>query len=186
MDAVQDVLDFWFGNELKPRKVWFIKDPAFDEQVRSRFLDLHRQAAAGRLSTWKDMPERCLALVIVLDQFSRNLFRGQPESFAYDRAALEVARHAISHHFDQQLPPVQRQFFYFPLEHAEDLECQHQSVKLFEQFKDDPELNNTHHYALRHREIIERFGRFPHRNTILGRHSTPEELEFLMQPGSSF
>jgi uncharacterized protein (DUF924 family) len=186
MKAVQAVLEFWFGKELKPRKAWFAKDLQFDQEIRSRFLSLHIQATAGELADWKNSAESCLALVIVLDQFSRNMFRGQPEAFTSDSAALEAAQHGIAHQFDQQLPPVQRQFFYLPLEHTEDLEFQHQSVKLFEQFKDDPALSDSYQSALRHRETIERFGRFPHRNMILGRQSTVEELEFLKQPGSSF
>lgn len=186
MEAVQDVLKFWFGEELKPRKAWFVKDPTFDEEVRSRFFSLHQQASNGELIDWSNSPQSSLALVILLDQFSRNIFRGKPESFASDPIALETAKAAIAQKFDQQLPPVQRQFFYFPLEHSENLNDQHLAVKLFEQFKDDPELNDIYQYALRHREIIERFGRFPHRNRILGRQSTPEELEFLKQPGSSF
>jgi uncharacterized protein (DUF924 family) len=184
--AVREILEFWFGEDLKPRKIWFTQNSSFDQEIRSRFLSLHTQAATGQLDTWITSPESCLALVLLLDQFSRNMFRGKPQAFATDPKALQVAQMAIAQHFDQQLPPVQRQFFYYPLEHTEDLECQHQAVKLFEQFKNNAELNDSYVYALKHRDIIERFGRFPHRNSILGRASTPEEIEFLKQSGSSF
>jgi uncharacterized protein (DUF924 family) len=184
--AVREILEFWFGDDLKPRKIWFVRNLDFDEAIRSRFLSLHTQAATGKLDAWITTPESCLALVLLLDQFSRNMFRGQLQAFATDPKARQVAQMAIDQQFDQSLPPVQRQFFYYPLEHTEDLECQYQAVKLFEQFKDNAELDDSYVYALKHRDIIERFGRFPHRNSILGRASTPEEIEFLKQPGSSF
>lgn len=187
MDKIaQDVLTFWFDDTQKPRKVWFTKNEAFDAEVRSRFLTVHAQALSGQFDAWIDAPASCLALTIVLDQFPRNMFRGQPESFASDAKALSVAQTAVAQKFDQQLPSVQRFFFYLPFEHSENLDDQNQAVSLFEQFKDDSQLNDTYDYALRHRSVIERFGRFPHRNQILGRPSTPQEVEFLKQPGSSF
>lgn len=186
MATVQEILQFWFGEILKPRKEWFIKNPDFDEAIRSRFLTTYEQAATEPFDCWLDSPESGLALVIVLDQFPRNLFRGQPKAFATDSKALSVAQIAIEKGFDRQLPGVQRFFFYLPFEHSENLAHQNQAVQLFEQFQDDPDLQDTYDYALRHRAVIERFGRFPHRNTILGRASTPEEIEFLKQPGSSF
>ncbi len=182
----QDVLTFWFDDTQAPRKVWFVKNEAFDAEVRSRFLTVHAQALSGQFDAWIEFPESCLALVIVLDQFPRNMFRRQPESFASDAKALSVAQIAVAQKFDQQLPPVQRFFFYLPFEHSENLEHQNQSVRLFEQFKADSQLSDTYDYALRHRSVIDRFGRFPHRNQILNRPSTPEEVEFLKQPGSSF
>lgn len=190
MSSIETVLNFWFGDRqqgelLKPRKVWFIKDPAFDESVRSH-QSLYEQAAADQLNDWLDSPQGCLALTLLLDQFPRNLFRGQPQAFATDAKARSIAKHAIAEGFDLQVPTVQRQFFYFSLEHSENLEHQNQSVSLFHQFSDDPDLRDNYDYALRHRAIIQRFGRFPHRNKILGRDSTPEEIEFLKQPGSSF
>lgn len=181
-----EVLSFWFGDKLEMRKVWFVKDSDFDTEVRSRFLPLYEQAAADHLDGWIASPESCLALIIVLDQFPRNIFRGTPRSFATDPKALKIAKGAIAQHFDQRVPPVQRFFLYLPLEHSENLDDQNESVRLYEQFRDNPELKETYDYAIRHRDVIERFGRFPHRNQILDRPSTPEEIEFLKQPGSSF
>ncbi len=190
MTQLDQILNFWFGDmqdvaQLKPRKVWFTKDAAFDEQVR-QFQSDYEQAATGQLDRWLDSPQGCLGLALLLDQFPRNLFRGQPRSFATDAKALSVVQHAIAQRFDRQLPPVQRQFLYFPMEHSENLEHQRQSVTLFHQFSDNPDLSDTYDFALRHQAIIQRFGRFPHRNQILGRATTPEEAEFLTQPGSSF
>jgi uncharacterized protein (DUF924 family) len=191
MSQIETILTFWFGEMaenalLKPRKVWFTKHAEFDDAVRSQFQMTHEQAAAGQFDGWQRSPQGCLALVLLLDQFPRNMFRGQPESFASDAKALSVAQFAIAQGFDCLLPPVQRQFLYFPLEHSEDLEHQNQAVALFHQFVENPDLQETYDYAIRHREIIQRFGRFPHRNQILGRDHTPEEVEFLTQPGSSF
>jgi uncharacterized protein (DUF924 family) len=186
MATVQEILQFWFGETLQPRKEWFQKTPEFDVEIRSRFLSIYEQAATNQLDSWVNLPESCLALVIVLDQFPRNLFRGQPQTFATDARALTVAQIAVEQGFDRQLPGVQRFFFYLPFEHSENLDHQNQAVQFFEQFQNDPDLQDTYDYALRHRAVIARFGRFPHRNAILGRESTPEEIEFLKQPGSSF
>ncbi|KAM3099414.1 DUF924 family protein [Phormidesmis sp. 146-12] len=190
MSQIEAILNFWFGEiaedgQFNYRKEWFIKNPEFDEQVKP-FQSTYEQAAQGQLDTWLESPQGCLALVLLLDQVPRNLFRGQPKSFATDAKALSVTQTALSQGFDQALPPVQRFFLYMPLEHSEDLEHQHQSVSLFHQFVDDPVLRDTYDYAIRHRDVIERFGRFPHRNQILDRPSTPQEVEFLKQPGSSF
>lgn len=191
MSQFEEVLDFWFGKPNdedcgKPRKAWFIKNPEFDEEVRSRFLSTYYQAAAGELDHWKELPRSCLALIILLDQCPRNLFRGQPQAFATDSKALSIAQHAVSQGFDKKLLPVQRWFIYLPFEHSENLEHQRYCTELFSTLKDDPDSSDTIDYAYRHMEVIERFGRFPHRNKILGRESTPEEEEFLKQPGSSF
>lgn len=186
------VLSFWFGEgwretgSLKPRSEWFCKDPNFDQAIRERFLDLYNKAKAQQLEDWLHQPETCLAWVILLDQFPRNMFRGQPQAFATDPLALMGASHAIDQDFDAMLPPVLRQFFFFPFEHSENLANQRIAVQKFRQFEADPELASAYDYALRHQAIIERFGRYPHRNEILGRSSTPEELAFLQQPGSSF
>lgn len=190
-DDINNIIDFWFGlpgseSDGKSRKVWFAKDPAFDKEIKTRFFAIYQQAASGQLAGWKASVRGCLALVLLLDQFPRNMFRGDRQCFVADLLALEVAQHAIAQGFDQQLPPVQRQFFYFPLEHSENLEHQNQAVELFSTIKDDPETASSFPYALRHQEIIQRFGRFPHRNRILGRETTSEEAEFLQQPGSSF
>ncbi|NER48152.1 MAG: DUF924 domain-containing protein [Symploca sp. SIO1A3] len=191
MSQVKEILDFWFGKPEEPeygkiRKFWFTKNPKFDQELRSRFLSVYQQAAAGGLDTWRTSPDSCLALIIVLDQFPRNLFRSQPQAFASDPQALSIAQYAITQGFDQKLLPVQRWFIYMPFEHSENLEHQHQSVELFSSLKDEPNCASGIDYAYRHLKVVERFGRFPHRNKILGRESTPEEIEFLRQPGSSF
>jgi uncharacterized protein (DUF924 family) len=186
----EDVLDFWFGREGEPgygefREAWFRKDPEFDRQVRDRFESLHEEAASGRLDDWREEARSCLALVIVLDQFPRNMYRGDPRSYATDRKAQETAEYAVERALDRELPSFQRAFLYMPFMHSEDLEHQRRSVDLFRRLRgsDEPDAPD---YAVRHLEIIERFGRFPHRNEILGRRTTSEEAEFLTQPGSSF
>jgi uncharacterized protein (DUF924 family) len=191
MSRADDIVEFWFGKPDeadygKYRKVWFTKNPKFDEEVRSRFLQDYQKAAAGELDDWKDSPLSCLALIILLDQFPRNMFRGQPQAFATDPQALAAAKHALDRGFEKQLLPLQRWFIYMPLQHSENLADQHQCVELFSTLKDYPECASGLDYAHRHRKVIERFGRFPHRNEILGRETTSEEAEFLKQPGSSF
>ncbi|MDR9404284.1 MAG: DUF924 family protein [Halothece sp. Uz-M2-17] len=189
--SAQTVLDFWFGspqdeNYGKPRQEWFTKDSDFDAAVRSRFLSLYQQAAQGHLNVWKNSPETCLALIILLDQFPRNLFRGDPRMFETDKQALSLAKYALKNDYDRQLLNVQRWFIYLPFEHSEDLEMQYRALSLFSRLKDDPDSATAIDYAERHLKVIEKFGRFPHRNEILGRESTPEEIAFLQQPGSSF
>ncbi|MEB3283447.1 MAG: DUF924 family protein [Lyngbya sp.] len=191
MSTVAEILAFWFGspedeNYGKPRKVWFQKNSEFDEQIRSDFLADYELASQGKLKNWKESPDSCLALILLLDQFPRNLFRGQPEAFATDSQALEVAKYAVSQGFDRQMLPVKRWFIYLPFEHSENLVDQEKSIELTRQLSDDPDSKSSIDYAIRHWEIIKQFGRFPHRNSILGRESTPEEQEFLKQPGSSF
>jgi uncharacterized protein (DUF924 family) len=186
----EEVLDFWFGREGEPgygefREAWFRKDPEFDRTLRERFQDLHEAAARGDLDAWRDEAHTCLALVILLDQFPRNMFRGDPRSYATDRKAQEIAEYAVDRALDRELPAFQRMFLYMPFMHSEDLEHQRRSVELFRVLGGDEEGDSSH-YAVRHMEIIERFGRFPHRNEVLGRRTTPEEAEFLTQPGSSF
>jgi uncharacterized protein (DUF924 family) len=189
MSQATDILDFWFGNPDtpaygKPQPFWFEKQPDFDEELRSRFLPDYQKAAEGFLNDWIDSPHTCLALILLLDQFPRNIFRGTPQAFATDWEALSTAQHAISQGYDRELLPVQRWFIYLPFEHSENIEHQRRCVKLFQQISHDPASTGAIEYAFRHMEIIERFGRFPHRNIILGRTSTPEEKEFLLQPGS--
>lgn len=191
---MRDVLTFWFGEEpytaqsyASRRKLWFGKDPAVDQQIRDRFLDLYHQASAGLLQDWVQTPQGCVALVVLLDQFPRNMFRDQPQAFATDAQALSITQRAIAQGFDQPLSPAEQLFLYLPLEHSENLNHQRQCVALMEALcQDHPEFNDPFDYALRHQAVIERFGRFPHRNRILGRESTAEELEFLKQRGSSF
>ena len=185
----EEVLEFWFGcaGEFgygEFREAWFKKDPEFDQLVRNRFEALYALAAAGDLDDWKEEARSCLALVIVLDQFPRNMFRGDPRSYATDRKAQETAKHAVDRALDRELPKFQRTFLYIPFMHSEDLEHQRRSVELFRGLGGSD--TDSSYYAVRHMEIIERFGRFPHRNEVLGRRTTPEEAEFLTQPGSSF
>jgi uncharacterized protein (DUF924 family) len=186
-----EILDFWFGREGEEgygefREAWFTKDPEFDREVRDRFEGAYEEAAAGRLEHWKDEARSCLALIILLDQFTRNMFRGDPKTYATDDKALEAARHAVEHAYDRELTPYGRLFMYLPFEHSEDLEDQRFSVELFRGLAAEMGSEDLLDYAVRHLEIIERFGRFPHRNEILGRATTPEEAEFLRGPDSSF
>jgi uncharacterized protein (DUF924 family) len=183
------VLRFWFGvgDEYgKPRRAWFAKDDAFDAEIRARFAGLHDEAAAGRLAAWCDAPGSCLALVVLLDQFSRNLYRDSARAFAADSLALAAAQTALARGDDRAMRPVERLFLYLPFEHSESLADQERSCELMRALADYPETADMYPYALRHREIVERFGRFPHRNAALGRTSTPEEIAFLKTPGSSF
>jgi uncharacterized protein (DUF924 family) len=191
MSQAQEILDFWFGSPDdpsygKPRQIWFSKKPDFDEELQSRFIKDYQKAAAGYLDEWIDLPETCLALILLLDQFPRNMFRGTPQAFATDWEALSAAHHAVAQGYDRELMPVQRWFIYCPFEHSENLDHQLKCVQLFQQLSDSPESAGAIEYAIRHLEVIERFGRFPHRNEILGRASTPEEKDFLQHPGSSF
>ena len=189
MSLVPNVLEFWFGapGAGRAREVWFRKDPAFDEAIRRQFADDVVRAAKGEHDRLMGDAEGALALVLMLDQFPRNLYRGQPKTYAADAKARAVADHAIGRGFDRRLPPVQRQFFYLPFMHSETLADQDRSVELYRQLASaDPSQSATIDYAARHREIIRRFGRFPHRNAILGRESTEEEIEFLKRPGNSF
>ncbi|PIG94190.1 DUF924 family protein [Gloeocapsopsis sp. IPPAS B-1203] len=191
MSQVDEILAFWFeqpnaADYGKQRTFWFTKSPEIDREICARFLSDYEQAATHQLSSWQESPRSCLALILLLDQFPRNIFRGTPKAFATDTAALTTAQHAVTQGFDRELLNVQRWFIYLPFEHSENLEHQRQCVELFASLKDDPESASAIDYAQRHLAVIERFGRFPHRNEILGRKSTPEELEFLQQPGSSF
>jgi len=185
----QDVLDFWFGQGVdygKRRRDWFAKNPEFDAEIRRRFSVLQEAAAAGKLRHWQAEPTTCLALVLVLDQFSRNIFRGSPQAFAADPLAREAAQRALSRGDDRAMLPVERMFLYLPFEHSELLADQRHCCVLMEPLAGYAETADVYPYALRHLEIIERFGRFPHRNAVLGRTSTPQEIAFLETPGSSF
>ena len=179
------LLSFWFQHGGRDRR-WFAKDPAFDAEVRERFLALHEQAAAGALTAWMERAAECLALVIALDQLPRNLFRGSARAFGTDAAALAAAKRAVARGDDHAMKPVERLFLYLPFEHAESLAEQQRACELLEGLARYPETDDAYRYALAHRAVIAQFGRFPHRNAILGRASTPEELEFLKTPGSAF
>jgi len=182
MAATPDgVLAFWFAPGMEER--WFKKDPAFDEEVRTRLLPLYEQAVAGHLDRWGESARGALALVILLDQVPRNLFRGDPRAYATDAKALAVTKRALQEGLDTTLRQVERMFLYLPLEHCEDLDDQELCVMLARALDENPEW---HDYAVRHRDVVARFGRFPHRNAILGRPDTPEEQAFLKEPGSSF
>jgi uncharacterized protein (DUF924 family) len=189
----QEVLDFWFlppGAEGfgKPRPEWFRKDSRFDAAIAERFGGAIAQAVAGGLREWdREGAEGKLARILVLDQFTRNAFRGTPESFSGDALALGAALELEGSGEDRSLTPIQRWFAYMPFEHAEDAGMQEKSVNLFAGLADGGrDFDSALDYAHRHRGVIARFGRFPHRNAILGRASTPDELAFLSQPGSGF
>ena len=189
-----DVLELWIGSgaPLAKSAQWWTKDPAFDQELLETFGQTHELASRGALDTWKTTPRGRLALVILLDQFSRNMYRNTPRSFAQDARACALALEAIVTGDEQALSTIERSFLYMPLMHAEDVDLQHKCVAAFERLRDDAPIDlrayveNTLGYAHKHAEVIERFGRFPHRNDILGRASRPDELEFLTQPGSSF
>lgn len=186
-----DVIEFWFGaagaaERGRPRKPWFQKSEAFDAEIRARFATTVEAAAAGELAAWERTPFAALALVIVLDQFPRNIFRGAARAFAADPLAQAVAGRLADRGFDAAYLVVERAFAYLPFEHAEDLAAQRRSVTLFAALPPDPVRASYLDYAQRHHDIVARFGRFPHRNEVLGRASTPEEVAFLAQPGSGF
>jgi uncharacterized protein (DUF924 family) len=186
-----EVLDFWFGREDDPeygqfRDEWFRKDSGFDARVTEQFADLYEEAAAGELEGWRDEAESGLALVIVLDQFPRNMFRGDGRTHAEDDRALGTSKYAVEHALDRELPAFQRMFLYMPFMHSENVEDQRRSVELFERLAGEENAPDVVSYAVGHRDIVERFGRFPHRNEILGRETTPEEAVFLTTEGSSF
>lgn len=176
-----DVLDFWFaGDPGADRKVWFEKNAEFDAAC-ARFADALRAAKAGAFDHWCETPRGTLALIILLDQFSRNLHRNAAEAFAADAMARGIARNAVTRGVDQLLGPVERMFVYLPFEHSEDLADQDDAVRLYTPLGED-----IVRYAEKHRDVIRRFGRFPHRNAALGRMSTPEEQLYLAEPGSGF
>ena len=175
-----EVLTFWF-EETTPQQYW-TKDDAFDDTIRNQFSSLHEKAAKGKLEHWRDSPLGALAEIVILDQFSRNIYRGDPGSFASDELCLKLAKEAIEKGFDRQLDIKKREFLYLPFMHSEAKEDHEKAVQLFS----EKGLENNLEFEYKHKAIIDKFGRYPHRNEILGRQSTPEEIEFLTQPGSSF
>ena len=188
---MKDVLDFWFSDGPDTfRMVWFTRDEGFDAAIRQRFGALLDPAREGALDGWTETPSGTLALLLVLDQFPRNLHRGTPRAFAADAKARVVAREAVVHRRqDLSLTPTQRVFLYLPFEHGEDMADQDLSVALFEGLRDSPAHrapDGAIDYAWRHWQVIRRFGRFPHRNAVLGRASTPAETAYLAQPGAGF
>ncbi|RDD62909.1 DUF924 family protein [Ferruginivarius sediminum] len=179
--AIDNILAFWFSDRVKAH--WFDSTPDFDTEVAERMLPLHVSAAEGHLDAWKDTARGCLALVILLDQAPRNIFRDRPETYATDALALQVSKHALSRGFDSELDQPERLMLYLPLEHSENLDDQELSVQLIEQLDREPSWAD---YARKHRDVIARFGRFPHRNALLGRTSTVEEAAFLAEHGTGW
>ncbi|MGQ4877591.1 DUF924 family protein [Billgrantia sp. LNSP4103-1] len=174
------VIAFWF-EELEPVQ-WFRKDAELDAQIRRRFAALHQAAAAGELWQWRDTAQGRLAEILVLDQFSRNLYRDDPRAFVQDPLALVLAQEAVARGVDRELDVSRRSFLYMPYMHSESLKIHDEALRLFDQ----PGLEENLRFEHLHRDILLRFGRYPHRNVILGRESSAEELTFLEQPGSSF
>jgi len=186
-DRAKALLDVWFGPPGDPgreqqRGIWFKSTGEFDASLREAFLADYEAAAAGLLRSWEALPEGALALVLLLDQIPRNIFRGTPRAYATDAAARGAADRAIEKDFDQMVPLVWRRFFYMPPHHSENLEDQRRSRELFQALPRDPDrAGSLRRYGHPYVEVIERFGRFPHRNAILGRESTPEEMAFLAE-----
>ncbi|MDB4994346.1 MAG: hypothetical protein JWM74_1778 [Myxococcaceae bacterium] len=190
MATSAEILEHWFGTaELKskvsPRKEWFGKDAAFDDELRAKFGADVEKAAAGELVTWREEAPSSVALVLLLDQFPRNLYRGTAQAFATDSKGLEVALYALDRQFDQAISPVARWFLYMPLVHSETLTQQEDGLRRFQALAGSPASSQAIEAAQKHLTIIQKFGRFPSRNEILGRESTAEELEFLKTEGSS-
>ena len=200
MSEIESVLDFWFGAcgpdgalDLAKKRMWFGDGHKYDAEIRRHFGALHERAARGEVEhAWTATPRGWIALIVVLDQFSRHIHRGTAAAYEQDAEAQQLVVNGLGLRADHDLLPVQRTFFYMPLEHAEDLELQRLGVRCFDGLARAvapawrKEYEHFLDYAKRHREIIERFGRFPHRNAALGRTSTPEEKAFLKQPGASF
>lgn len=176
----QDIIAFWF--EETPKEKWFVSDPKFDEVVKTKFSDVHRKAVAGELFEWRKDELGRLAEIIVIDQFSRNMFRNTAQMFAYDNMCLILSQQAVADQADKNLTAPQKAFLYMPFMHSESKVIHEHAVKLFDQ----KGLEENLKFEMLHKKIIDRFGRFPHRNKILGRASTPEEIDFLKEPGSSF
>jgi len=199
MDGIRTVLDFWFGQDVddartakSQAKLWWSKNEVQDAAIRDQFADQNAQAIRGELDSWQHTAEGRLALVILCDQFPRNMYRATPKSFACDAQARAYTEAGLAAQADRHLRPIQRVFFYLPLEHSEALTDQDRAVALYDALRNEvPEAQREifegyYRFAIRHREVIQRFGRFPHRNVILGRSSTPAEVQFLSEPGSSF
>lgn len=178
--VVKDILEFWYSERVKP--LHFVKNKAFDDEITEKFLSVYEQGVAGELESWKESAEGALALVILFDQFPRNMFRDTPKAFDTDTHALNIALEVIQKGWDKTMLNEHKTYLYMPFMHSEDLDMQNQGIQLFREA--GLELNLK--FAIAHKDIVEKFGRFPHRNDILGRQSTPEEVEFLKQPGSSF
>ena len=199
MENWETIQEFWFGNDPddatvaeKRSSLWWSKDPKTDDEIRNRFGTLVLSAESDDLDEWRSSTGGRLALILLTDQFPRNIYRGTPAAFRFDGVARNLSLEGLPLGWDKDLRPIQRVFFYLPLEHSENLEHQQQCVRLFRDLASEvsvdlkPMFEGYVDYAIRHQVIIKRFGRFPHRNSILGRQSTPEEIQFLEQPQSSF
>jgi uncharacterized protein (DUF924 family) len=198
VETQETVREFWFGAgsddavvAREKSNLWWSKNAEIDRSIKQRFEDLLNQAGRGELDTWSNTAAGRLALIVLTDQFPRNMYRDTPQAFAFDSLARDWCKSGIDRGFDQQLRPIERVFFYLPLEHSESLHDQYLAVALFEKLSSaSPEAASNFagflDFAKRHRDIVERFGRFPHRNVILGRESSPQELAFLQEKGSSF
>jgi uncharacterized protein (DUF924 family) len=190
-DRAKALLDAWFGPPADPegeqhREIWFKSTEEFDAALREVFLADYQAAVAGALDSWEATPEGALALVLLLDQIPRNIFRGQPHAYSTDAAARAAADRALAKGFDWLIPPVRRLFFYMPFHHSENLDDQRRSRALFDALPRNPDHKGSlRRYGLPYLEVIERFGRFPHRNATLGRESTPEEIIFLVECSQS-
>lgn len=171
--TAQEILDFWFSQPVKA--CWFERSDVLDQQIIQRFSDIYQAACSGQLQDWQQKPETALALTIILDQFARNMFRGSPKAFAGDAQARSIANDALAKNYDQAVSEVERPFFYLPLMHSEILADQQHSLDCYHQLGNPISLD----FAQQHYDIIKQFGRFPHRNAVLGRQSTAEEIEFL-------
>ncbi len=194
---IDEILEFWFGkdflkNPLQNAEKWFTKNPQFDLEVSENFKSYLPLAQEGKLDEWKNTPHGSLAFILLTDQFPRNIFRNQKTSFSFDSLALSEAKQGVARDFHTDLHWIERSFYYLPYEHSENLKDQEMSMLLFQGLvMDTPKplrdhLEEAYDYSVKHWEIIKRFGRFPHRNLILKRESSPEEIEFLKEPGSSF
>lgn len=199
METPESLLEFWFGSKAddaataKDRaSLWWSKNPQADALIRERFAALVIGAEAGELGDWRSTIRGRLALILLTDQFPRNIYRDTPDAFRFDGIARSLSLQGLANRSERELRPLERVFFYLPLEHSENLDDQNRSVQLFRELAGEvPPVHRTPFegyvdYAIRHHAVIERFGRFPHRNRILARPSTPEEIEFLRQPNSSF
>ncbi len=198
-ENAQSILFFWFGTETTAKGIndqksalWWSKNEDIDREIKERFAKVTEDVLEEKNRDWLDSPGGMLASIICVDQFPRNMYRGQAKCFSYDHRALQLAKLTLSKGFDQDLEPIRRSFVFLPFEHSENIENQEKSLELYASLVDgiSPEsrklFDHRYQVAVRHHEIVERFGRFPHRNIILERLSTPEELDFLDQPGSSF
>ncbi len=181
-DYQKDIINFWF-EETKPQQ-WFQVNEEFDVLVREKFSEPYEMGVSGQFEDWRNSADGALAYCILLDQMPRNMFRGTPKAFATDDKALITSKFAISKGLDQVLSPIKRRFLYLPFEHSEKINDLHRSVELFEKMKDEDPLG--YDYAIRHLDVIQKYGRYPHRNKILGRDNTPEEEEYLAQDGAGF